>query len=99
MILNMRWSDVLPFFLVNLALAYAAGKIAQRKGFSYRVYCVVALLLPVIGLVIALVLPDKAESTSSESDKATALREYKALLDEGAITQSEFDAKKRDLLS
>jgi hypothetical protein len=53
----------------------------------------------VIGLVIALVLPDKAESTSSESDKATALRKYRDLLDEGAITQSEFDAKKRDLLS
>jgi hypothetical protein len=100
MILNMEWGTILPFILLDLATAYAAGKIAQGKGYSYHTYCVIALLLPVVGLVIALALQDKAEQHQpSEPDKASALREYKRLLDDGTITQQEFDAKKRELLS
>lgn len=40
--------------------------------------------------------PSVVADTSSAADK---LRELKALLDEGVITQSEFDEKKRDILS
>ena len=43
-----------------------------------------------------------AESVSQDSTKAgdatEALRKYKSLLDDGVITQAEFDAKKRQLL-
>ena len=34
-----------------------------------------------------------------ETNTITALKEYKALLDSGIITQEEFDAKKKDLLN
>lgn len=40
--------------------------------------------------------PSVVADTSSAADK---LRELKALLDEGVITRSEFDEKKRDILS
>lgn len=87
--------------IIHLLVAYAAGRAARDKGYSYRTYCVIALLLPVVGLVIALALPDKGgEQTvaASESDKAIALREYKSLLDDGTITRDEFEVKKRELL-
>lgn len=38
-------------------------------------------------------------SLVDETNTITALKEYKALLDSGIITQDEFDAKKKDLLT
>lgn len=38
------------------------------------------------------------ETNSSNIDNITKLREYKQLLDDGIITQEEFDAKKKELL-
>lgn len=43
-------------------------------------------------------LSGKTENTSSKKDSMTMIREYKALLNEGIITQEEFDAKKKQLL-
>lgn len=44
-------------------------------------------------------VPEKATSaTPSEQDTVNLLKEYKTLLDSGAITQEEFDAKKAQLL-
>lgn len=39
-----------------------------------------------------------SKSTDDELAKLNLLKEYKALLDSGAITQEEFDAKKKDIL-
>lgn len=36
--------------------------------------------------------------TATEFDKIAAIKEYKKLLDDGAISQAEFDAKKKQLL-
>ena len=82
--------------VVDLILAFVAGKLAQSKGKSYYEYFLIGALLPVVGLVVALLIPGKGES---EQDKAKALREYKSLLDDGAITQEEYDAKKKELMS
>lgn len=41
---------------------------------------------------------EKTGETVDLSSKTKILREYKALLDEGIITQEEFDAKKKELL-
>lgn len=41
---------------------------------------------------------NKADNTSSRKNSVTAIREYKNLLDDGIITQEEFDAKKKQLL-
>lgn len=40
----------------------------------------------------------EAETGSSNNDNFTKLREYKQLLDDGIITQEEFEAKKKELL-
>lgn len=40
----------------------------------------------------------KAVEIKQESTKADELKKYKDLLDSGAITQEEYDAKKKELL-
>lgn len=83
-----------------LALAYVTGRVADGKGYSYPLFALLGLLFPLIGLIVALVLPDKnASSPTTETDNAEALARYKALLDDGTLTQEEFDAKKSELLS
>ena len=42
--------------------------------------------------------PSVEEETVEESEKIRLVREYKKLLDEGIITQEEFDNKKKQLL-
>ena len=86
-------------WLADIAMAFFAGKVAQDRGYSFRAYFILSLFLPVIGLIVALTRPEgDGTATSTETDKAKALREYKALLDDETITKSEFDAKKRELL-
>lgn len=81
--------------------AVASGKIASQKGYSYNVFALIGFLTGIIGLIIAAVIPDKSTDTSRNTEAATAdaLLSYKELLDNGTITQAEFDAKKRELLS
>lgn len=40
----------------------------------------------------------QASASGTESDIAAQLRKYKQLLDEGVITQQEFEAKKKQVL-
>jgi amino acid transporter len=68
------------------------------------------LLLPgaIIGAIIGLAYGDKSNSKSEKSDSetiqtikqdlASELMSYKKLLDEGVITQEEFDKKKQEIL-
>ena len=48
-------------------------------------------------------LPEPQKSSAADTDNEflniAALKEYKALLDEGVITQEEFDTKKKEILS
>lgn len=43
-------------------------------------------------------LPQKEAQVSEQKDAVSLLKEYKGLLDEGIITQAEFDKKKKELL-
>ena len=51
------------------------------------------------GLTKAVATAPTANTATSESGKIEALKEYKSLLESGTITQEEFDAKKKELLS
>ena len=42
--------------------------------------------------------PPRPEPARAEQDVAAALRQYKELLDQGVLTQEEFDQKKKQLL-
>ena len=88
--------------LAAFAMAYFSGEIASKKGHSFAAFAVLGLLLPVIGIIIAAALPDagmrqavidaaRQDATQSVADE---LLKYKRLLDDGAITQEEYDALK-----
>jgi hypothetical protein len=88
--------------IVSAVCGMVTRSVMVPKGYGEGASFCVGLFLNLIGVIIACVLPPKdgyAPTTSSESDKAKALGEYKKLLDDGAITPAEYDAKKRELLS
>ena len=85
--------------IVGAVLAYATGRIASKKGYNYTLFAIIGFFTGIIGLIIAAVIPDK--NTQTINDNATtaqALKDYKQLLDNGAITQEEYDTKKKELL-
>lgn len=81
--------------IVSIACCLACQAIAKSKGYSMPLFGVLGLLLGLIGLIIAAVMPSKVEKSASNAD---SLMKYKQLLDQGAITQEEFNRKKSELL-
>ena len=81
---------------------------AYIKGHSAGTWEFIGFLLGLLGLIIVLCLHDYSkdkkdtpifQTGSSESDAADAILKYKNLLDQGIITQEEFDKKKTELLN
>lgn len=69
---------------------------ARKKGCNAFGFGVMGLILGIIGLIIALVVPNRKAREAFTA--AESLEKYKRLLDQGIITQEEFDQKKRELL-
>lgn len=69
---------------------------AHKKGYNAFGFGVMGLILGIIGLSIALAVPNRKAREAFTA--AESLEKYKQLLDQGAITQEEFDQKKRELL-
>ena len=91
--------ELLVIIIVGLAFAIPAGIIAQKKGYSLVAFAVLGFIFPLIGLIVAAVMPDKSnDAINKDASVAEALTNYKKLLDDGVITQAEFDEKKRRLL-
>lgn len=95
-------SYIIVMLLVGAVFGVICGRIAQRKGYSYWSYFALGFLLSAIGLIVVLIMQDKSGGNSGGSggsSNADELLKYKQLLDAGAITQSEYDSKKKELLS
>lgn len=75
---------------------YFTAKIASKKGYSFGAFFALGFFLELIGLIIALAMPDKtiAPTPQIQTESADDLIKYKSLLDQGVISQEEFDAKK-----
>ena len=81
---------------------------AYIKGHSAATWEFIGFLLGLLALIIVLCLHDYSkdkkdtpivQTVNSDSDTADALIKYKNLLDEGVLTQEEFDKKKAELLN
>ena len=83
--------------IIIIAIIQIPARIASKKGHSFIGFLVFAIFFYPFALIVALLIGDKT-SYSSEADKAEALTKYKKLLDEGSITQEEFDKKKKEYL-
>ena len=86
----------LAVIIVTLACTLWCADKANRKGYPTALGVLLGFFLGVIGLIVVLALPDKeADKAAQAPDK---LLKYKKLLDEGIITQAEFERKKSELL-
>lgn len=70
-------------------------ELRKEKGYGEGICFAAGFALGIIGLIIVLLLPDKNADAPSKLDD---LLKYKQLFDSGAITQEEFEAKKKELL-
>lgn len=79
-----------------LVCGFVSANLGKKKGYSYGAFFALGFFLAIIGVVIALVVQDKR---SNMADAADGVLKYKQLLDEGIISQEEFDKRKNALLA
>lgn len=77
---------------------FIAKGIGEKKGYGAGLSFCAGFFLFILGIIIMTVLPDKSGKEKAVTS-ADALLKYKELLDAGAISQEEFDAKKKELLA
>ena len=99
-------SEVLVIGIILAAgLAFIPASIAKRKGYSFGLWWVYGCMLFIVAVIHVSLIPNKntpqetvSKSVPPELGIAEELKKYKDLLDSGAITEDEFQAKKQDLL-
>lgn len=77
---------------------FIAKGIGEKKGYGAGLSFCAGFFLFILGIIIMAVLPDKSGKEKAVTS-ADALLKYKELLDAGAISQEEFDVKKKELLA
>ena len=92
--------DVNLLIIVAL-LAFIPANIAKNKGYRFGLWWLYGWFFFVIALIHIALLPNKnAQQNNLKNPQSSAdeLKKYKDLLDQGAITQAEYQAKKEQLL-
>ena len=91
--------------IIAAGLGFIPAEIAKRKGReNYWAWWFYGWMLFIVALIHSLCMADynaTAETsvrTAPVNGSADEIMRYKELLDSGAITQEEFDAKKKQLL-
>ena len=85
--------------LVAAGLGLIPANIAQNKGYSFGLWWFYGWMLFIVAIIHVQFIPDKnAPNIPKGISAADELTKYKSLLDQGVITQAEFDKKKEDLL-
>lgn len=99
--------------VISAGLGLIPASIAKRKGYSFGVWWFYGWMLFIVAIIHAGFLKDKnvqqaqnyqdrpilySPSSNAGQNVAEELRKYKELMDEGVISQEEFQAKKEQLL-
>lgn len=85
---------LIAFFICGLI----AKGIGKKKGYGSVLSFCAGFFLTILGIVIMAVVPDKSGKEKVVTS-ADALLKYKQLLDAGAISQEEFETKKKELMT
>jgi len=85
------WALGLSIFFLIVAIYNYSTTIPIQKA-----YALIMLAPAGIFFYLSNIMGDS--SSSSSDDSVSEIQKYKELLDSGAITQEEFDAKKKELL-
>lgn len=95
---------------IVLVLVIAAGlglipaNIAKNKGYSFGLWWLYGWMLFIVAIIHVQFIPNLNEPDNNQqryvppAGSAEEIRKYKALLDDGMITQQEYDQKKKQLL-
>ena len=96
-------------FFVGLAiaagLAFIPANIAKKKGHSFGLWWFYGWMLFIVAIIHVQFIEDYSDDDEDDFAKgsgqsaADEIRKYKELLDRGAITEAEYQAKKRQLLN
>ena len=87
---------------IAAGLAFIPASIARNKGYSFGLWWFYGWMLFIVAIIHVSLIPDKNAPAAGPAvppvSSADELKGYKELLDMGAITQAEFDVKKKQLL-
>jgi hypothetical protein len=95
--------------IISAGLAFIPTSIAKRKGYSFVLWWLYGWIFWIVALIHISLIPDKnvrqtlVDNTSNylplnSEQVANELKKYKALFDQGILTEYEFQAKKEELL-
>ena len=86
------------FLILSIGLAFIPANIVNKKGYSKGGFFVFGFFLWLPALIVALCLKDTSKPVVTTVSMADELSKYKSLLEQGIITQAEFEDKKRQIL-
>ncbi|HEX4450363.1 MAG TPA: SHOCT domain-containing protein, partial [Kofleriaceae bacterium] len=102
----------MPYIAIGIIGGFISAFIASGKRRSAAGWFVIGFLLPLIGIILAIVLPAGTNDlemdamlatphllTVSRDNSIEVLERLAALRDRGALTAEEFETKKRELLA
>ena len=91
---------VSAFAAIAVLLGLIPATIAKNKGYRFGPWLLYGSLLFLIAFIHSLILKNLNTSNqiTTHTSGADELKKYKDLLDNGVISQEEFDAKKKQLL-
>lgn len=98
-ILGLIFGIVALFFSIFILILPA--KIASKKGKSFGLWLIYSIFLWPIALIHSILLDDIQDNQElkRKNGEADLLLKYKKLLDEGAITEEEYNRKKQEFLN
>lgn len=99
---------ILVLLLIKLVLSCIPANIAQKKGYGFAGFYILGLLSFFIALIVSLCLYDRQQqlfeiknainSLATPASTADELEKYSKLLEQGAISQEEFDSVKKRII-
>ena len=83
--------------LVAAGLGLVPGSIAKQKGYSFGLWWFYGFMIFIVAIIHVALIKDKNAPTQANSNgsmsKADELIKYKELLDQGLLTEEEFNQK------
>ena len=95
-------ATLVPAFICQIIVTAAYGKMKKSndKDFDKSIYIllIVGFFVPIVGIVGLSKASDEIIEVDNSSERLSQIYKLKQLLDDGLITQEEFENKKKTLL-
>ena len=97
--------NIISTLIIAAFLGLIPAKIAKDKGYSFGLWWFFGWMLFIVAIIAVMFLPNKNAQDQKNNplpyvqNSADELMKYKELLDNGVITQEEFEAKKKQILN